>query len=290
MSNLRPILLMITAMGFFTIGDSAIKVAARAIPSGQVLAALGLFGGIAFAALTRAQGHRILAADILHPAVIARNLAEITGTLSMVTALSLVALSTTAAILQATPLAVTLGAAVILRESVGWRRWLATLTGFGGVLIIVRPGAAQFDLNTLWALGAMVALALRDLLTRLAPSTLPTLRLATYGMASLFPAGLVSLVMFGEPLAPMNANTIAVVALAVGAGVAGYWALTAAMRAGDVSVVAPFRYSRILFALIAGALIFGENPDRWTLLGAAITVAAGLYIFLREGRLKKSGG
>ncbi len=289
MSNLRPILLMITAMGFFTIGDSAIKVAAQAIPSGQVLAALGLFGGIAFAALTRAQGHRILAPDILHPAVIARNLAEIIGTLCMVTALSLVALSTTAAILQATPLAVTLGAAIILRESVGWRRWLATLIGFGGVLIIVRPGAAAFDLNTLWALGAMVALALRDLLTRLAPPTLPTLRLATYGMASLFPAGLVSLVMFGDSLAPMNANTIAVVALAVGAGVAGYWALTAAMRVGEVSVVAPFRYSRILFALVAGAVVFGENPDRWTLLGATITVAAGLYIFLREGRLKKAG-
>ena len=289
MSNLRPILLMITAMAFFALGDSAIKLAARAIPAGQVLAAIGLFGGIAFALMTRAQGHRILAPDFLHPAVIVRNLAEITGTLSMVTALSLVALSTTSAILQATPLAVTLGAAVILGESVGWRRWLATLIGFGGVLIIVRPGAAGFDINTLWALGAMLALALRDLLTRLVPPTLPTLRLATYGMASLFPAGLVSMVLWGEAPARMGLTTTVYVALAVFAGVSGYWALTAAMRMGEVSVVAPFRYSRILFALIAGAFVFGENPDIWTLIGAAITILAGLFIFLREGRLKKTG-
>ncbi len=286
MRNLRPILLMIAAMGFFAIGDSAIKLAARAIPSGQVLAAIGLFGGLAFAAMTRAQGHRILAPDFLYPEVIARNLAEIVGTLSMVTALSLVALSTTSAILQAAPLAVTLGAALLLGEAVGWRRWLASLVGFGGVLMIVRPGASAFDVNTLWALGAMLALALRDLLTRLTPATVPTLRLATYGMASLFPAGLASMVLFGEAPAPMRLATIAIVALAVAAGVVGYWALTAAMRMGEVSAVAPFRYSRILFALIAGALIFDENPDAWTLLGAAITVAAGLYIFLREGRAK----
>ncbi len=289
MHNLRPIALMILSMACFTIGDSAIKLAARSIPAGEVLAAIGLFGAAAFAAMTRAQGHRVLAPDLFHRAVLARNLFEVIGTLCMVTALSLVALSTTSAILQATPLAVTLGAAVLLREPVGWRRWLATIVGFGGVLLIVRPGAAGFELASLWAVAALGALAMRDLLTRLAPATTPTLRLATYGMASLFPAGLISMALFGQPPVTMGLATSVQVALAVGFGVAGYWALTAAMRMGEVSVVAPFRYARILFAIAAGILVFGERPDRWVLIGAAITVAAGLYIFLREGRLKKAG-
>ncbi|MCP5037569.1 MAG: DMT family transporter [Rhodobacteraceae bacterium] len=283
MENLRAIALMITAMVFFTLGDMAIKLATHSIPTGQILATLGFFGGLTLGLITHLKGHRILAADFLRPEVIWRNLSEIAGTLCMVTALSLVDLSTVAAILQATPLAVTLGAAVILREHVGWRRWSATLVGFVGVLIIMRPGLAGFELETLWALAAMIGLSMRDLSTRLVPRTIPTLRIATYGMTMLLPAGLM-LLAFGQDIHPMGLSVTALMALTVAVGVAGYVSITAAMRMGEVSVVAPFRYSRIIFALAVGALVFGERPDGWTLLGAAITVLAGLYIFMREGR------
>lgn len=288
MDNLRPIGLMVAAMALFALGDMAIKLATQTIAPAQVLGAIGLFGGLFFAAMTRAQGHKVLTADIWRPAVILRNLSEIVGTGSMVMALSLIELSTVAAILQATPLAVTLGAAIILREHVGWRRWSATLVGFIGVLIILRPGVAGFDANTLWAMLAMLALALRDLFTRLVPPTIPTLRVATYGMASMLPAGLLMLLM-GQELQTMDLLVSLYVTLAIVVGVAGYWAITAAMRTGEVSVVAPFRYSRIVFALAVGAVVFGERPDAWMLLGVSITVAAGLYIFMREGRARKPG-
>lgn len=288
MDNLRPIGLMVAAMALFALGDMAIKLATQTIAPAQVLGAIGLFGGLIFAAMTRAQGHKVLTADIWRPAVILRNLSEIVGTGSMVMALSLIELSTVAAILQATPLAVTLGAAIILREHVGWRRWSATLVGFIGVLIILRPGVAGFDANTLWAMLAMLALALRDLFTRLMPPTIPTLRVATYGMASMLPAGLLMLLM-GQELQTMDLLVSLYVTLAIVVGVAGYWAITAAMRIGEVSVVAPFRYSRIVFALAVGAVVFGERPDAWMLLGVSITVAAGLYIFMREGRARKPG-
>ncbi len=287
MDNLRPIALMVTAMVFFTLGDTAIKLATATISPAQILIILGLFGGATFAIMTRLQGHQVFTRDIFRPALVWRNLAEIGGTAFMVMGLSLVDLSLNAAILQATPLAVTLGAALILREPVGWRRWSATLLGFVGVLIIVRPGTASFQPAMLLPLAAMVLLAMRDLATRLVPQGIPTLRVATYGMTSLVPAGLILLLM-GQEIGPMDVPVVALSLFAVVVGVAGYWAITAAMRMGEVSVVAPFRYSRIVFALVVGAVVFGERPDGWTLIGAAITVVAGLYIFVREGRVKRA--
>lgn len=283
MENLRAIGLMITAMIFFTLGDTAIKVSTQTLQTGQLLLLLGLLGGGALAIMTRAKGHRVFARDFLSPALIWRNLSELVGTLCMFTALSLVDLSTVAAILQATPLAVTLGAAVVLREHVGWRRWLATFAGFIGVLIIMRPGGIAFDPNTLWALAAMVGLSMRDLSTRLVPRQTPTLRMATYGMLMLVPAGLI-LLGSGQEFRPLNATTGTLVIFTAIVGVAGYIAITAAMRIGEVSVVSPFRYTRIIFAIAVGAVVFGERPDGATLLGAALTVLAGLYIFMREGR------
>lgn len=288
MDNLRAIALMITAMVFFTLGDTTIKLGAQSLETGQILVTLGVFGGLLLALLTRLKGHRVLGRDLLHPALIWRNTSELFGTTCMFIALSRVDLSTVAAILQATPLAVTLGAAVVLREKVGWRRWSATLLGFVGVLIIMRPGATDFDAQTLWAFVGMFGLAMRDLSTRLVPRTIPTLRIATSGMFMLVISGM-ALLAFGHEIRPMDLGTSALMVVMVLVGVAGYIAITAAMRIGEVSVVAPFRYTRIIFALAVGALVFGERPDAWMLIGATITILAGLYIFVREGRARKPG-
>ena len=285
MDNTRAIGLMILAMVFFTIGDSVIKLASQSAPLGLLMVLLGVFGALTLAALTRLKGHRVLTRDFLNPVMIWRNLSEIVGTLCMFIALSKVELSTVAAILQATPLAVTLGAAVILREHVGWRRWAATLVGFVGVLIIMRPGGVNFDMQTLWPLAAMLGLSMRDLSTRIIPKTVPTLRIATYGMSMLIPAGLILIALEQRPQ-NLDPYLALMIAISVTVGVIGYLSITAAMRMGEVSLVAPFRYARILFALVIGALVFGERPDMWTLIGAAITVLAGLYIFLREARAK----
>lgn len=285
MDNMRAIALMITAMMFFTLGDTTIKLGSQTLETGQIMLILGVFGGGLLAALTRVKGHKVFSRDLLHPALIWRNLSELLGTTCMFIALSKVEISTVAAILQATPLAVTLGAAVVLREQVGWRRWSATLVGFIGVLIIMRPGATNFDVQTIWALIGMFGLAMRDLSTRLVPRSIPTLRIATSGMFMLILSG-AALIASGQEVRPLDASTTALMTLMVLVGVTGYIAITAAMRIGEVSVVAPFRYTRILFALAVGVVIFGERPDAWMLLGASITVLAGLYVFLREGRRK----
>lgn len=281
--NLRGIALMVVAMAGFTIADSFVKSAARDLPVGQILAIIGTLGGAIFALITRAQGHRVFSRDFFQPPVLLRNFSEIWGTVCYITALSKIDLSTASAIIQATPLAVTLGAVFLLGEKVHWRRWSAILIGLIGVLIILRPGSSAFDPASIWAVAGMVGLAMRDLATRMIAKDMPTLRISTYGMSMLLPAGLMLIALGQTPQAMSLQNWGQIIGLVV-ISVSGYWAITAAMRVGDVSVVAPFRYSRILFALLVGAIVFGERPDAWTLIGGAITIAAGLYAFLRERR------
>lgn len=283
LDNLRGISLMIASMAGFAVVDLFVKSAARDIPVGQILAIAGGGGGAVFAIMLKARGHAIFSRDFLLWPVILRNTSEIFGSVCYVTALSKIDLSTASAILQATPLAVTLGAVFLLGERVHWRRWSAIGVGFVGVLVILRPGGSAFDPATLWAVAGMFMLAMRDLATRMVPQEMPTLRISTYGIAMLLPAGLVLLAL-GDGPQPMSLLNIAQMSGAVAISVMGYWAITEAMRTGDISVVAPFRYSRILFALIIGVFALGERPDSWTLIGAAITIAAGLYTFLRERR------
>jgi drug/metabolite transporter (DMT)-like permease len=176
-----------------------------------------------------------------------------------------------------------MGAAVILREPVGWRRWTAIAVGFTGMLLILRPFGAGFDPNALFAVIAVFALALRDLLTRRVPAVMHTLQLALLGFAAVIPAGV--LLLLGQtPMAP-GWREAGLMAGILGLGMVSYIAITLATRTGEVAVVAPFRYSRLVFAMAVGAMLFGERPDPWTLAGSALIIASGLYTFARERRL-----
>ena len=140
MENLRAILLMVGSMAGFAIEDMLIKYLALEMPTGQFLMLIGGGGGLIFALMAHRQGQQVLSADFLRPVIIIRNLGEVIGTLGFVTAIVLTPLSSASAILQATPLAVTLGAALFLNEAVGWRRWSAIGIGFCGVVLVIRPG------------------------------------------------------------------------------------------------------------------------------------------------------
>ncbi len=208
------------------------------------------------------------------------------GTLCFVSAIALAPLATVSAILQATPLAVTLGAAVVLKAPVGWRRWTAILVGFAGVLLIVRPGASGVDLGAILALLAVFGLAARDLATRAVPASVSSMVLATYGFASVIPAGAILLVFSGGAVMPDRAAALTLLGALI-VGVFAYYAIVAAMRVGDIAVVTPFRYTRLLFALVIGVTVFHERPDAPTLVGAAIIIATGLYTLIREARLAR---
>jgi drug/metabolite transporter (DMT)-like permease len=285
--TLRGIGLMTLAMAAFAIEDAFIKLAAADMPAGQVLALIGGAGTVIFALKARVAGERVVGPQALDPGLWARNLFEVIATLGFVTALTLIPLSTASAILQATPIVVTGAAALLLGEAVGWRRWTAVLVGFAGVLLILRPGAEDFDLNALWAVLGVLGLAGRDLVTRRMPPGLPTMAVATWGYVSVTALGLAMLAASGGAVLP-DPEGAAFVAGAVIVGVVAYWAIIEATRAGDVSSVQPFRYTRLVFAMLIGILVFGERPDAMTLLGAALIVGSGLYTFARERARKRA--
>lgn len=282
MDNLRGALLMTLAMLGFAFEDMLIKLMAGALPTWQIIASLGAGGALVFGALTAARGQRLFPASVLHPAVLLRNLGELIGTLGFVTAIVLIPLSTASTILQATPLAVTLGAALFLGEPVGWRRWSAILVGFAGVMLVLRPGGAGFEPAALFAVQGVIGLTIRDLATRRAPAVASSLQLTFLAFLTLIPTSLILAAVVGTPAVWPGLRDWSLLASAVVLGSLAYYAIVAAMRVGEVSFVTPFRYSRILFALGIGMVVFGERPDAQTLIGAAVIVASGLYTLWRE--------
>jgi len=267
-------------MAGFAVEDMFLKAAAKVLPVGQILMIFGVAGFAAFAALLWRQGLRVRHPLMTARPVIARAGFEVAGRLFYTLAIALTPLSSASAILQASPLVVVAGAALVFGEGVGWRRWLAIVTGFAGVLVILRPGLDGFTPLSLLAVAGMLGFATRDLATRAAPRGLTNLHLGAYGFAMLVPTGAAVLAVTGGATLPGPAQT-AQLAAATLFGVAAYYALTAAMRQGQIATVAPFRYTRLVFALILGVAVFGESPDAATLAGSAIIVASGGYALIR---------
>jgi drug/metabolite transporter (DMT)-like permease len=279
--NLRGSLLMVAAMAGFAVEDLFLKSAARSLPVGQVILTMGLGGVIVFALMARRAGEPAFPAAFLSRAMLIRSGFEVAGRLFYSLSLALTTLSATSAILQATPLVVVAGAALLFGERVGWRRWAAILLGFAGVLVILRPGLEGFTPLSLLAVAGMIGFAGRDLATRAAPPGLSNRQLGVLGFAMLGLAGAVILMLDKGPAHWPDGHAWLMLAGCTGFGIAAYHALTRAMRTGEVSVVTPFRYTRLVFALILAVAFLGERPDLATLAGSALIVAAGVYTLLR---------
>lgn len=273
--NLRGAVFMVLSMAGFAVEDSLLKLAAVSLPPGQVLITFGVLGTATFAVLALLAGEAPLTRAMLGRAMVLRSLSEVTGRLFYMLAIALTPLSTASAILQATPLVVMVGAAMLFGESIGPRRWLAVALGFGGVLLILRPGTDGFGVLSLLAIMAMLGFAGRDLATRAAPVSLSFRQLGVVGFSMLIVAGLIVL-PFGGPLTAPDGATWAGLLAAAAAGVCAYTFLTVAMRTGQVGAVTPFRYTRLIFAMVAGSAIFGETPDGWTIIGSAVIILAGI--------------
>lgn len=280
-ANQRGILYMVLGMAGFAIEDMFIKLLAARLPVGQILLILGLGGTFLFGTIALRQGHRVVSAGFLRPAVLGRNLCEMLGTFGYILAIALSPLTTATAIFQATPLGVTMGAALFLGETVGWRRWAAVAVGFSGVLLIVRPGSEAFTPASVLALVAVVGLSGRDLFTRRIPKHIDSMLLVTWAFASVSLVGLAQILVTGGAVVPTGREAAWLVGGIAGGSVA-YWWLTLSTRVGELSAIMPFRYTRLLFAMVIGTTVFAERPDSWTIAGAGLIVASGIYSLLRE--------
>ena len=275
-------------MAGFAVEDALLKVAAQTVPPGLVMLCFGGGGAVVFLLLARMTGQPLTPPGAFGRTMMVRNGFEILGRMFYTLAVALTPLSATTAILQATPIVVVAGAALFFGEAVGWRRWIAVLVGFAGVLIVIRPGAEGFSAMSMLAVLGMLGFAGRDLATRAAPPSMGTFALGFYGFVMIVIAGALYSVYVGAALSLPDTRAAAALGLSVVFGVAGYTSLTRAMRTGEVSAVTPFRYTRLLFGIALGVAVFGERPDAWTLAGSAVIVASGLYILARGRRASRT--
>jgi drug/metabolite transporter (DMT)-like permease len=265
----------------FSGNDAFMKSVAGELALTQAVFIRSLLTTLLIGALAWSQGALRLPAGRRDRRLIAiRCLGEIGGTVCFLTALFNMPIANASAILQSLPLAVTLAAALLFDEPVGWRRYLAIGIGFVGVLIIVRPGTAGFNAYSLWALAAIVFIVTRDLATRRLSPGVPGLPVALVTSAVLtLAAALAAGLEDWQPVAA--GHLFALVTAAVCLVVASVFGVTS-MRVGEIGFVQPFRYALLVWAMIFGIVMFDEWPDAWTLTGSAIVVATGLFTLYRE--------
>jgi drug/metabolite transporter (DMT)-like permease len=279
---------MVAANLTFLLNDTQVKVVGDRLPIGEIVFLRGLFASILIGGLVLWFGLHRYVHLLLHGTVAWRTIGEICATLLFLTALLHMPIADITAVLQVIPLMTTAAGALFLAETVGWRRWTAIAIGFVGVLIVLRPGGASFSHYGLLALGSMFFITLRDMVTRVMPTGMPTLLVAglTSVVISITGAGM----GLGEDWIVPDATALALLFGAAAFITIGYYTAILAMRFGDVAVVAPFRYTVIVWAIIVGYLVWGDIPDLPMLAGTAIIIATGIYTFYRERSLAMRGG
>lgn len=280
--NLRGILAMTIAVGLFIINDTLVKLARAHWDTGQVLVVRGVFtllllaGWLGFARQF-SQLPMIFRRDLLTRSVI-----EGVVAITFIMALGLMPLADITAILLATPLLITALSVIVLGEKVGWRRWSAVAVGFAGMLLVIRPGGSAIPpLALALALAAALGVAARDLMTRRVPADVPTVIVAVTSTLGTLVAGGV-MAMQGAGWKPLEGQMLLILAAASVFVLAGNYAMIEACRDVELSVVSPFRYIVILWAVLLGILVFGEWPNPLAVLGIVLIVGSGLYTIHRE--------
>lgn len=280
-NNMRGALFMMASMAGFVLNDTMIKLVSDDLALFQAVFIRGIFATIFVGTLA---WHKNVLFHKLEPGefkIIAwRSFAEISATFCFLTALFNMPLANATAILQSLPLSVTLAASIFLGYKVGWRRYLAIGLGFIGVLVIVRPGTEGFNLYSLWALGAVAFVTLRDLLSHKLNSSTPSIYVALFASICITSlAGMASVTQEWRDVSPQMGLYLAA---AAGFILVGYVAGVTAMRHVEISFVSPFRYTVMIWALLLGFFVFGEVPDAITVIGSLIVVGMGIYTFYRE--------
>ncbi|WP_428428988.1 DMT family transporter [Pararhizobium sp.] len=282
-ANFRGAIFMCLAMAGFTCNDALIKSVTGVMNTGQIMLVRGFFTSVLVMLLARHFGAMRSFRLVLSPVVALRIAAEVGASISYIYALGQIPLANASAILQALPLAVTLGAALFLGEPVGWQRWLAILVGFAGVLIVLRPGPEGFTGAALSVVASVVFAAIRDLCTRRIDPAVPSLFISVITATVITMTGAVLIVPLGG-WQPMSMASIGILAAASLLLLVGYQCIVLAMRNGEIAIVAPFRYTSLIWSISIGVLFFTEEPDVWMVTGVAIIIASGLYTFTRENK------
>ena len=279
--------LMVVAMATFAVEDSVIKIVSSVLPVGQILFLLGVGGALTFAGMSLILRKEILSYGVFTGPMHFRVVSEFIGRVFYSSALALTPLASSTMILQATPLVVVVGAAVLFKEKISALRWAAVLLGFFGVLIIVDPSSDSFSFLSILAVLGMLGFAGRDLASRAVPKSLNIFTLGVHGFMSIALSGIVLNLYHNEPIIWPDSHSWLYLLLGVVLGTIGYSTLISAMRIGEVSAITPFRYSRIIFGLAIGIFFLGESITLTAALGCGLIVLSSFIVLHPSGRNRR---
>lgn len=277
--NVRAALFSLLAFAIFAAHDVVIKLLGATYSPFQIVFFAGLFG-FPLVTITLLRDHTVDTLLPKHPWwLLARTLATVVTGAGAFYAFSVLPLAQVYAIVFATPLLITIFAIPMLKETVGFRRWIAVLVGLAGVIVVLQPGSTVLEWGHLAALLAAFSAAFASIIVRKIGREERSVVMMIYPLvANVFlMALLLPFVYVPMPLGDLGLNFIVAAGALIASG-----CLIAAYKSGEAAVVAPMQYSQILWASFYGFFFFGETLDQWTLIGAAIIIASGLYIVLRE--------
>ena len=283
-SDRRGAILMSLSMFCFILNDTVTKLLSTTVSIGEFVFLRGLFATAMIFGLVTITGHFRRLHLALDRVVVIRALFDLLATGLFIAALFHMPLPNVTAVMQAVPVTATLMTMVLFKERVeAWR--LATIAvGLVGVLLIIKPGSSAFDPAIVLAAAAMVAVAIRDLVTRRIGSQIPSavVTLTTAFLVMLGGAGWSAV----EGLQPMAPQTAMALALAAAFLIAGQLLMVQAVRAAGIAATTPFRYTNVVWALVLGWAIFGFIPDSLAFIGIVLIAGSGLYTIL-EPTLKQ---
>jgi drug/metabolite transporter (DMT)-like permease len=283
--NLKGIAIMVFGVALLTANDAVSKYLAQSHPVGQVIClrqAATLLVIVPYVMAVTGWGALRVAS---WPGQLTRGLLFVANAALIVLALSLLPLATVITIMFASPIITAAISLPMLAERVGRGQWIAILGGFAGVLIVLRPGAADFEWALLIAVAASVANSLRDVLTRLLSRTETSIAILFWSTVIVMLAGALTAPFGWKPVTAEAALWFVV------AGVfnaSAHFLLILALRRGEAAVVTPVRYTSLLWATLIGYFVWRELPDAWVIAGSAVIIASGVFMIRSEARKSRT--
>jgi drug/metabolite transporter (DMT)-like permease len=279
-TNRRGMIFMVIAMALFAANDAGTKYAAATLPVSEVMVIRGGFAIVFLLAILAWRGELRDTPKMFDWQVSLRGFAEAASGVLLISALALMPLGNVLTIIQLVPFVMTIIAAIMLGERVGWRRWLAVAAGFIGVLLVVKPATGAFNAASLFALAATLTILSRDMLARAIGTRVPAFIVALASIVAGIAVGAIGS-FFQEWRAPDMAAILSLFLAGIFIVLAQFF-IVLAYRGTELSAVAPFRYSIVAFAVVYGFIVFREVPDLLSFAGMAIMIVAGIYMLHRE--------
>lgn len=280
----RGIAFMVASTLMFCLADSLMKLCAAHLPTTETMFVRSLVAALSICAVAHVSGALRRWRQALVGAMALRAGCDASASLLFQAALARLPFADFMGINQLQIMSLTAGSALFLGEKVGWHRWMAVGVGLFGGILIIKPGTSAFDWWALAGVCAVLFATAREIGTRKIPRAVPVTLVLLFSSATVALAALA-----GGLVQPWLAPTGRELAMLVGAGfliLVGQYLMITAIRSAEISVVAPFRYAGMIWALALGYAIWGQIPDTLSLLGFVTIAGAGLYTFHRERLLQ----